>query len=70
MRISIGRRELIVGCVYIPPNCDTTKYSSHVSTLEDICNTYSCDIIVLGDFNLPGIVCIAILASVLISLST
>lgn len=56
VRISVGRRCFIVGCVYIPSNSNTVKYSSHVSTSEDICNTYSCDIIVLGDFSLSSIV--------------
>jgi hypothetical protein len=56
VKIITGKRDLILCCVYLLPKSDLSKFSSHIVSLQNICNNHpDSDIIVLGDFNLPNI---------------
>lgn len=46
---------LLLGCVYIPPNTHSDTYYEHCEFVENIiANHYFDNILIIGDFNLPG----------------
>jgi len=46
---------LLLGCVYIPPNTHSDTYYEHCEVVENIIANHSFDnILIIGDFNLPG----------------
>lgn len=54
IKISIGKRSIILGAVYLPPRSSSEIYQHHINTVEDICSLdRDSDLILLGDFNLP-----------------
>lgn len=57
VKISSEKRNLIIGCVYIPPNSNSTKYIMNMNyAKESIIKTNSdSTVILLGDFNLPNL---------------
>ena len=50
--ISYSNRQILLCCVYIPPNLDAHYFHSYVSYLSNLATS----IIFLGDFNLPDII--------------
>lgn len=47
--------KLLLGCVYIPPNTHSDLYYQHCEVVENIIINYFFDnILIIGDFNLPG----------------
>ena len=53
--ISYSNRQILLCCVYIPPNPDAHYFHSYVSYLSNLATSYE-SIIFLGDFNLPDII--------------
>lgn len=56
IKVSLANQDLIIRCVYIPPNSALLKYSEHVQSLQNICDIHpNCEIVVIGDFDLSNI---------------
>ena len=57
VKVSIPSRSLIIGCIYLPPKSAVETYNAHMLSVQSICDLNpNCDIVVVGDFNLPNIV--------------
>lgn len=56
VRTNVNEVELILCCVYFPPQTSKSAYESFITTLEYYKNRYlSSKFILMGDFNFPGI---------------
>lgn len=57
VKIKINHKHLFLCAVYLPPDCDSSLYHTHISSVSDLIN--NCDIndefLICGDYNLPGI---------------
>jgi hypothetical protein len=55
VKLNIGGKSIFICAVYLPPDCDSSLYNLHVSSISYLLNT--CDItdefFVFGDYNLP-----------------
>jgi Reverse transcriptase (RNA-dependent DNA polymerase) len=58
VKLSMGKKHIFVCAVYLPPDCDSSLYNLHVSSINYLLNT--CDIndefFICGDYNLPEII--------------
>lgn len=46
VKIPFGSCNIMVGTVYLPPDCDISKYVSHSDTASTICDQFgNCDIL-------------------------
>lgn len=54
--LSLDSLILLIGAVYIPPQSDIDVYNTHTDTVNNLLiQYYNSKIILLGDYNLPGI---------------
>lgn len=55
VKCHINSEIVIIHCLYIPPNSPLNLYQSHLNVIKSITRESNLKIIVLVDFNLPGI---------------
>lgn len=53
-RVLLGGGNLLVICVYVPPNFTIAQYESLFDALGSIRDIYCSDVLILGDFNLTN----------------
>ena len=52
--VGSGKKQMIVGCIYLPPNSPLEKYESVSNNLEAISQQFNnSGLCIMGDFNLP-----------------
>lgn len=54
VKVGLGPREFIIGCIYLPPRSHTEKYSSFSENVDILSGKYQCSMLLFGDFNLLG----------------
>lgn len=56
VKVSTGLQDIVFGSVYLPPDSNIEKYSSHVNSVMSVCDNFvDCDVVIVGDYNLPNI---------------
>lgn len=55
LKCSIKSEIFIIYVLYIPPNSSLDIYQSHLNAIKFLSREYCAKIIIIGDFNLPGI---------------
>ena len=55
IRVKGASRDIIIGCVYIPPQSPYEIFDNHLATISFIMDKYQAsNFLIIGDFNLPS----------------
>ena len=55
-KLKLGVDDVLVGCMYKPPNCDDMYVNNLINCINNVCNSsLSSKILIFGDFNFPNI---------------